>query len=254
MGVDLNYIGLNWGVIAADQPTRSGRVVAHGLWPGDRDLVPKGATPEGACVIFRRAIGEFCRTLVWLMRVDVAGEQKGLDAACFDLSMGKWQDAGMAAIRETRGPVALWGLKAFPASNYRPQRADLRSGKGWRITEWPGRGRALVINADYWRESMQRGFVVEPTEPGALSLYEGDKGEHRELAMQIAGEVLDEHIVTEKGTDFYRWHRTRGIPNDRADALVYARALTGVLGVGEERTRPTGSKRRRPTGVTVIPL
>jgi hypothetical protein len=252
-GVDLNYIGLNWAVVAADGLSRARRVVAHGQWPERGGLVPKGATVDQACGAMRRAIGQFSAEVLAGLRVRCGEAQRGLDAACFDCSMGAWQDACVAAIRECRVGVSIWPLKAFGARNYRTQRADLRAGKGWRITDWPRLGRVLVINADYWRETMQRGFLVEPTEAGALSLYSPDpRGDNRALAQQVAGERLDEHVTTEKN-EYYTWTHTPGLPNDRADALVYACALTGVQGIGEDQAqRP--ARRHRPEGVKVIAI
>jgi phage terminase large subunit GpA-like protein len=116
-------------------------------------------------------------------------------------------------------------------------------------------GEILVINADLWRETMQRGFLVEPTEVGALSLYDpAYPSEHDALAREIEGEYLVEHVTTDKG-DYYKWGRTPGVANDRADALVYACALTGVMGIGEQRVQQKQQQRkRRPSGVTVIEL
>jgi hypothetical protein len=149
--------------------------------------------------------------------------------------MGAWQDAGMAAIKELQLPFPVYGIKAFGAKSYRPQRSDLRSGKGWRLTDWPRLGRVLVINSDQWREWVQRGFLVEPTEPGAISLYEPDvNGNNKLLAMEVAGEPPIGSVTINEGT-FLIFGRTPGIKNDRADAVVYAVALTGVMGIGEEK-------------------
>ncbi len=237
-GVDVNYVGLNWAVVAADGLTKTRKIVAHGIWPERGGLVPKGATVDQACSIIRRAIGQFSVEVLAPMRVRCGDQQRPIDAGAFDASMGAWQDAIVAAAREARCGVSLWPLKAFGARTYRPQKAALRMGKGWQIVEWQRLGRVLVIHADYWREAMQRGFLVEPTEAGALSVYSPDpRGDHGALAQQIAGEKLEEHVTTERH-EYYTWHRTIGVPNDRADALVYACALTGVQGIGEDSPRP----------------
>lgn len=237
VGIDVNYVGLNWSAVAADVLTRTRKVVAHGIWPERGGLIPKGATVDQACGIIRRAIGQFSNDVLARLRVRCGDKQKMIEAAGYDCSMGAWQDAMVAAIRECRCGVTLWPIKAFGSRNYRGGKADLRVGKGWRITEWPQLGRVLVINADYWRETMQRGFLVEPTEAGAISLYSPDPDHaNRTLAREVAGERLDEHVTTEKN-EFYKWVRTPGVPNDRADSLVYACALTGVQGIGEDRPR-----------------
>ena len=244
-GVDINYVGLNWCVVAGDALSRSRKVVAHGIWPARGGLVPKGVTVDQACQIIRRGIGQFSHEVLAAMRITCGPGQRLLDAACFDISMGDWQEAIVAALHECRVPLKLWPLKAFGVRTYRSSKADLRAGKGWRITEWPRLGHVMVINSDLWREQMQRGFLVEPTEAGALSLYSPDEQqEHRILAQQVAGERLDEHVTTEKH-EYYTWHRTPGLPNDRGDALVYACALTGVQGIGEEKQAATGRPQHR---------
>lgn len=245
-GVDLNYVGLNWCVVAADGLSRSRKVVAHGIWPGGAPLIQKGATVDQACAILRRAIGLFGVQVLAAIRVRCGDKQRGLDAACFDCSMGAWQDACVAAIREARLPVPCWPIKAFGEQNYRTQKSDLQSGKGWRVTEWPRLGRVLVINSDYWWKITQQGFLVEPTEAGALSLYSPDPNrENVQLAREVAGHILEEHVRTEKN-DFYKWSRTVGVTDDRADSLVYACALTGAHGIGEDRaTKPHNTRRIR---------
>lgn len=243
-GVDLNYVGLNWVVVAADGLTRARKVVAHGIWPERGGLIPKKSTVDQACAIWRKAIGQFGVQGLAALRVKCGDKQRGLDAACFDCSMGAWQDACVAAIRECRIPVPLWPMKAFGQANYRVQKSDLQSGKGWRITEWPRLGRVFVINSDYWWELVQRGFLVEPTEAGAVALYSPDPhGDNRQLAREVAGHILDEHVRTEKN-EFYKWRRTVGVSDDRADALVYACALTGAHGIGEDRAAAQKKQRK----------
>lgn len=252
-GIDINYVGFNWCAVAGDIMSRSRKVVAHGIWPARGGLVPKGVTVDQACQLIRRGIGQFANEVLSAIRIECEGNQRLLDAGCFDISMGDWQDAIIAALKECRAPMKLWPLKAFGVAKYRSSKADLRTGKGWRITDWPRLGHVLVINSDYWREQTQRGFLVEPTEAGAISLYSpDDQKDNQVLARQVAGERLDEHVITERN-EYYTWRRTPGLVNDRSDSLVYACALTGVQGIGEERPVQRHLPRKR-TGITVIPL
>jgi hypothetical protein len=157
--------------------------------------------------------------------------------AGFDLSMGAWQDAGMAAIKEL-GRKWIYGIKAFGAKGYKPQKTDLRQGKGWRLTDWPRLGRVIVLNSDMWREMVQRGFLAQPTEAGAVSLYTPDvTGANRQLAQEVASEHIMGQTILNDGSVYQIFGRTPGIPNYRADSLVYACALTGVMGIGEEQQK-----------------
>ena len=248
MGVDINYVGLNWTVMVSDASSQSRRIVAHGIWPGSGKFIPKKSTDDQACALIRKGIAVFSREVVDKIRVtcldaDSVAESKPSTSKVglvgWDASNGKWQDATCAAIKNLTSRARHMPLKAFGSRNYRPRRSDLRQGKGWHITKFARVGRVLVINADYWRETLQRGFVVEPTEPGAVSLYEPDRdGSNILIANEIAGERLVEKVVTDK-YEYYRWSRTTGVLNDRADSAVYACALTGVEGIGEEKKAKT---------------
>lgn len=238
LGIDVNYVGFNWVLVAAETASQSRKIVAHGLYPGGtKMMIQKNVTDAQACAIIRREMARFDAEVIRTAKIKCGDEVKPISIAGWDASSGKWQDAMAAAIKEMRSPVQQIPMKAFGAKTYKPRRTDLRQGKGWHVTDFPRIGRVFVLNADYWRETMQRGFVVEPTEPGALSLYEPDtNGMHRDLARSILSEQLVEKVVTDKG-EYYNWHRDRSVPNDRADAAVYACALTGYEGIGEEKAR-----------------
>jgi len=251
MGVDINYVGFNWVVVASDPVSQTRKVVAHGKWPSGGILVHAKATDNTARFLIRRGIAQFSKEIIEPMRINCEGDQRGIHAACWDASSGKWQNAICAAIREMRSSVIQIPLKAFGSKTYRPRMTDLRQGLGWHITQWPQIGRVFVINADYWREQMQRGFVVEPTEAGALTLYDPDpSASNREIAIQICGERLSEKVVTERN-EYYTWTRTPGVPNDRADALVYACALSGYEGIGEEKRVKAAPPKRKISMVSV---
>lgn len=196
-------------------------------------MIPNGCTDDQARLLIRKYMAQFTAEVINPMTV-VQGKGTGkIGTVAWDASSGKWQDSIAYAIKAIPTHAQMWALKAFGAKNYRPRIGDVRQGNGWHISLFPRIGRVLVINSDYWRENMQRGFLVEPSEPGAISLYSPDpEGMHRSLASQIISERLIEKIVTDK-TEVYNFMRTPGMPNDRADALVYACALTGFEGIGE---------------------
>lgn len=64
------------------------------------------------------------------------------------------------------------------------------------------------------------------------------------------GERLSEKVVTELN-EYYTWTRTPGVPNDRADALVYACALSGYEGIGEEKRVKAAPPKRKISMVSV---
>ena len=209
-------------------------------------MIKKGVTDDTARALIRKALGVFIRDVLNQTRVNVGNIPTRVSQACFDAGNGKWHFDIIAALREAQSPTLLYALKGFGSGQYRPQRSDLRQGMGWRIAQWPQLGNIIVINSDYWRKNMQEGWLVEPTEAGAISLYAGSHGEHKELAAQIAGEKLIEHVTTGKG-EYYKWVRTPGILNDKADATYYACALLAKLGIGEplQQTQAAGPRKRR---------
>lgn len=246
MGIDINYVGFNWSVVSGDTLTMSRKVVAWGIWNGGRRvLIEKNSTDDQARDIIRRSMSLFDSQVIRSIRFSCGKESLPLTCAGWDASSGKWQNAVAAAIQEMRSPVQQWAIKAFGSDSYRPKKTDLRQGVGWHITDFPKIRKVLVLNADWWREAMQRGFVVEPTEPGALSLYSPSfPTEHNELVREILSEQLIEKVTTDKH-EYYRWAKDPGTPNDKADATVYACALTGVEGIGEMKT--SRSRRKRYT-------
>ena len=242
-GVDINYVGFNWSLVHGDQETRSRKVIAHGIWPERGGMIPKGVTVDAACNMIRRSMATFTASVLDSIAVTAGTESRKMDMAGFDLSMGAWQDAGMAAIKEL-GRKWIYGIKAFGAKGYKPQKTDLRQGKGWRLTDWPRLGRVIVLNSDMWREMVQRGFLAQPTEAGAVSLYTPDaSGANRQLAQEVASEHIMGQTILLDGSVYQIFGRTPGIPNDRADSLVYACALTGVMGIGEEQQQKSQRKR-----------
>jgi hypothetical protein len=108
-----------------------------------------------------------------------------------------------------------------------------------------------LLNADYWREQSQRAWLAPIGAPGSCDLPDGN---HREFAEQCVREILQGKAET-GGKMVYVWATQPG-PHDYGDcmSMLYAAAALKGVGTGGQVAKPTGSKRRRPTGVTVIPL
>jgi hypothetical protein len=107
----------------------------------------------------------------------------------------------------------------------------------------------LVVHADYWREVMQLAFATSPGAPGSCSLPAGEHGD-------FVDQILSEPLIDKKpGPLGMEWLFTRRPGrNDLSDAMVmaYAAAAYGGIGTGGQVARP--QRRRRATGVTVIPM
>jgi hypothetical protein len=105
---------------------------------------------------------------------------------------------------------------------------------GYHVTEFKGRGRVLVHNADWWRMATQKGFLLPPGSPGSIALFGKTPRLQRELAEQICSERLVEYIKGEV-QDHYVWRVAPGRRNDLLDALVGA-----VVACHQMGARPAG--------------
>jgi hypothetical protein len=225
---DVNYVGLNWVILAA---TRHGvvYVVAYGCYTGGRPMLfdPKTEPKQ----LEQAAIQRGC--LAWMkevnnISVDVAGKHQHVSLAAIDC--GNWSDTIIPAVYSVRLPVRFVPIRGAPAMKYRPQKDALKVGDGWHVAEWRS-GKVVVINADLYRETVQRAFLAEPGNHGSISLFAPERqGQHMDFAEEVCGETLVEHVSTDKG-DYYKWTHQPGQHWDKLDALAYARALLAVSGL-----------------------
>jgi hypothetical protein len=109
----------------------------------------------------------------------------------------------------------------------------------------------IVYNADFWREVAQRGWTGEPGAPGSCSL---PRGNHADFTAQVCREQLagKDDIG---GRAVWVWNTAPG-PHDYGDCMhmAYMGASVAGIGTGGQGNAPQVQRRRRPGGVTVIPL
>jgi len=244
-GVDINYVGLNWQLVTA---TREGvgRIVAHGKFPQNGNLVEKNENEALARQTIHRAIIALA-TQINQTVILCNGKPRHADIMAVDC--GNWSETVFAACASIRLPMRLLPIRGRDAKSYRIQKGAIKAGTGWHVATWERLGRVIVIDADFWREATQRAFLSEPGAPGSISLYDVDGPDHAELSRQLCAEILAEHVQTAIG-HYYRWNRTPGVPNDKLDALTYAHALTAFMGAGsagemKQPTRPRYVERRQ---------
>lgn len=259
-GCDLNYVGANWAMLAC-RPDAAAYVAAWGKWPEGRALIDKdrrsGLTEAQAVA---GAVVELAQYLNAL-QVVVGGVPRYVD--CLGVDCGFLTDTVIQTCASLRMPMRVVPVRGFSSKTFRPQRNSIKRGDGWHVTDWP-QGRVMSINVDHWREQMQRSFLLPAGTPGSTALYGTDPREHRQLAEEIASEILAEKVETPVAM-YYNWRRKPGVPNDKGDAMVYARALADAAGASalsaegawrpraaESSARPSG--RRRPSRVCSQPI
>ena len=114
----------------------------------------------------------------------------------------------------------------------------------WKISrQW------IIFNSDYWREGSQKGWTCSPGAPGSCTL---PRGKHQDFAYQVTREqLLGKGEVG--GRMIWTWEEKN--PHDYGDCMEMAYMGAAMMGIGTGGQRPPPArKRRRPGGVTVVPL
>lgn len=223
--------GLNW-VVSAYSIDGAGYVIDWGKYPsGDVpiwDAKKSSVTEEQA--IFQAILNVYA---------DVAnrsyqkanGERVRMSCASFDC--GYKREAvykACAALRTTAGQTQVIPIRGMSGRYYRPRSTD-RRGDSWHIAA-VGNGRALVINADTWRERAQKAFLAPVGSPcGSLALYGNDARQHEIYADHVCAERIVDILHGERGGIVYAWAQLPGRKNDLLDATVYAMACASHQGV-----------------------
>ena len=226
-GADINYSGINW-TLTAVRPDAAAWLVAWGKWPERRPLIDK---QRGEGITEAQAISGGIVQLATLLNetaVDCGGRVRFPD--CLYVDCGFMTETVIGACNSLRLPMRVFPCRGRAADKYRTSKQPMKRGDGWHIAQWDA-GPVLVVNADYWREQMQRAFFLTPGSPGSIGLHAGPLGFHKRLVDEILSERLSEHVITATN-DFYKWIRTPGTDNDLADALTYT--LAGAAAAGAD--------------------
>ena len=241
VGADVNLYGINW--IAVGWTTEgAGYVFDYGRYPGnDRPIWDaKTSTISEDAAIFS-AISSLSVEIASRPYSKLNGEQVKISACVFDC--GYKREAVMRACapaRRAMNPAQVLPVRALSTKHYRPSAMN-RKGDGWHTSKL-GESFALMINADVWRERMQKGFLVPVGCPGgSIALYGADQRAHLALADHVCSEKISDVLTGEKMGLVYAWYVLPGKRNDLADALTYACAAAGFSGVQFSPSK-TGSK------------
>ena len=160
------------------------------------------------------------------------------------------------AVNSLKNKLNIIASRGRGSKTYKAAKVIGRPGDGWHVSEWAGKGRVLIHNADFWRMNAQKAFLLPPGAPGSCSIFGNDIKEHSKFASHVTAEILHE-LIHGDVCDYYNWHRIPGESNDLLDALVGtyvgASALGASLSGGEASWR---SKKviRRETRKPVVPM
>ena len=95
------------------------------------------------------------------------------------------------------------------------------------------------IDSDYYREMVQKSFMLELGSPGSTTLYLEVEGDHIEFATQLTNETLQFKRQTAKGTE-YHW-KSRD-PHDYLDCMAYCFACAENQGINSVKILQESNK------------
>ena len=221
--VDVNpAYGLNW-VVAGFMGDMTGFVIDYGKHPEleTQPLTQKGELEEQAVYRgLKELMGLICakqyiykgkRIPLTLMMLDCGYQM----ATVFRFI--EWASANATGLG--RGIQTLVASRGRDGKHYRPTKPIGEPGDNLHLTEFAGKGRVIVHNADYWRVHSQKAFLLPIGAPGSLSLFGKEPVEHKRFGEHMASEQLVEFL---KGdiADSYNWHMKPGTKNDLLDCMV----------------------------------
>jgi hypothetical protein len=216
---DINFSGLHWtamGVCAG----AGGSVVAYGKIPEQGNLVEKNASATERRQRIAWGLSEWWNLLCSLR---IPFRALGIDGGYEAETVRDW------ILAKRQG--ALFQTRGFASQKYRPDKQALTRYDHAHLTESAIAGRFIAFDSDFYRETVQRGFLVEPGAPGAISLYGDETTNHRAYSEQICGETLADKTAFADGTKVYRWTHKPGDHWDWLDSLAGCLVCASAMGI-----------------------
>ena len=226
---DINYIGLNYAVVAFDNDFTAW-IIDYGKFPGGKRWLIERKTAESEV---SRKIAQGIKSFHAMIK-DKPFNQNGkvVDLGLTLIDCNMWTETAVNAIHSLRQGRAVLGDRGTPASRYRyPAKANCigKPGNNYHIEKGPKGNVQVRHNSDYWRMTAQKAFLLQPGVPGSLSLWGNEPAIHEGFAIQVCAERLLQHIQAEPN-HIYQWRMQPGTPNDLLDALVGCYPAAGALG------------------------
>lgn len=236
--VDINYDGLRWA-IAGSTNTRNLNVIDYGIHPGNgRALYDPDNPRESVNTAVTRGLDGLDTFLRQLPLV--RGEDRAeLDRLLVDCG-GAWMQAVFDWVQRVDSPLPWEPSRGFGSRGYRPNAKRIgKPGEQWHRARWPGKGRVLVHDADFWRMRQQRGWLLPAAAEDAITLFGTGHQRHDQVATQVVAEKLIAYADTPEGA-LYKWGLAPGAKNDWGDVMtgLYVAAAT-------EGASPTGKGERK---------
>jgi len=223
---------LRW-VIMAIGTGRVASVIGYGRYPETGRLfsmdIPKDQQNSIMYGVLNNLVGMIFKQRI----VTEAGEVMPLSGVGID--RGWMTDiVDMVCLRSPYSGM-LFPTRGFGWEQYAPERANGKPRDGvMAIADHchlaqGKRFRYLGIHVDYWKEYMQRAWMAVPLTAGSLTVYGKEPEAHVAYAGEIVAEVLADHGMGTKGTEFWKWNKKPNTPNHWLDATSNCLALATIL-------------------------
>lgn len=249
--IDVNpAYGLHWA-LCWFMNDLTGGILAYGKFPVDEKvpLVPKDAAESEEQLIFR-GLDSVCagmnemqimrgaeRALIDLLMIDCGYQMKTI----FQYVNARERTfAGIRYLACSRG----WGSRRYK------QYKAIIPGNNWHLTEFAGKGKVIVHNADSWLLYAQKALLLPPGAPGSITIYGENARQHEKLARHLAAQRLIEFARLDT-FDAYNWQMQPGEHNDLGDCLTgccvgasFRGCDPNIKSVGAAQAAAAGKSRR----------
>jgi hypothetical protein len=249
--VDINADGLRWAIGSASN-LGAVNVLAYGIHPGNGGMLIPDKASEAVSIM---------RGLTGLdAELSALSVMRGLERMPIDLVLldcgGTWMQTvfDWLGTSAKRSGLPWLASRGWSANSYAPSRNRIgRPGERWHMARWPGKGKVIVFDNDFWRHRQQRGWLIPVGTPDSIALFGDGKVPHTEFADGVVCERLAAMAETDKGT-LYKWTMAKGSRNDWGDVAtgLYVAASKLGLSAGEEGGEEKGGKRKKAKRVPQV--
>jgi hypothetical protein len=220
--VNINERGINW-VVAGFMGDMTGFIVDYGKHPeGKGKALRRDDEPEDVAVF--RGLKE-TTTLLAKKQYMYEGRRIPIQLLLYDCSyrmttVFRWVDWASA-----NAPDFASGIKGVACSRgkegkrYAQTKAIGRPGNNLHLTEYPGKGKVIIHNTDYWRVHAQKAYLLPVGSIGSLSLYGSAPEVHKRYGTEMASKQLVQFLQGDV-SDAYDWRIQPGVYDDLLDSTV----------------------------------
>lgn len=215
---DVGYDKIRWCVTAFSK-MQSGMIIDYGQYPERGILVPKNSTDFDQKRLVIKGLMAVHEILDKIVIVTPQGKVCPIKA--WGVDRGFQPESVHYFANNTRSRFSILPQKGYSSTQYKPYGKDMvgEPGNNCHVTE-SKYGQMLSVHVSFFKELVQRGFLVEPQSPGSCSLWGSSISTHMEMAEHICSEILTDKATGNNGVTFYKWDMRPGTKNHLFDALV----------------------------------